>query len=326
MIHTVTSETDLTDHSFGQIRETRYVPMLANYLYGGADAYYEFCESIGRIDTPEMHRMYADFLLKDIFVQSPQGYCLLSLGCGRARRESGMLQELYRNKSDRITEFIGVDASYRMLEMAEQNIDDLPQRTQLWQADFLSRKFEEEVKQRLSDKPRIIAVLDATFGNVNQDHFTDCLYDITAEGDYVWIEFDEIHIRDDMTAAGVSRIFNIHKKVYMEDVSLDSVFSGLRQVLALDPSAGEFYMEMLDEKSVGAIHFTYNFRMKKAVSVTYKGQHIQLTPDEVIHTESVRVYYPPKFIEFFQSKGFEYVDYELKSGRAQFLFRKGRSD
>gem|GEM_PF-3440825 len=133
--------------------------------------------------------------------------CLISLGCGDARQEKILLEEL--EVSHPHVQYIGVDSSKESLALAEQNLQNITLSKTFLQADFSHKRCSHEIDQLTKGTDiRIFSLLGSTFGNPNQTEIVTNLYNMMGESDL--LRFD-VATRDVITYENTAKLVNEYR-------------------------------------------------------------------------------------------------------------------
>jgi hypothetical protein len=250
-------------------------------------------------------------------IRKDEKVAIVSLGCGNSERERGVLKKLHDNGYDFI--YIGVDISKPMLKMAEKALKNLDVEKQFVIGDVANENFKDNITQLIKDYPKkIFAFLGGTLGNVNQTNIADVLYDTLSKGDTLWLE---VVVRSDVSMETDMRMFNRYASYLGNKEIMNFYFHPLAKI-GVPMSAGRIILKSFQEKSVGALHFTYSFNIKKKVVVTYKGETLHLLPGEEIELQNNRVYHPETLIKFFSEHDFTLIDKCIGEIWGQMMFQK----
>lgn len=111
----------------------------------------------------------------------------VSLGCGDANKEKPLLQFLETNYPD--IPYLGIDSSYRMLELAQENLTGIKLEKDFLFADLTNKECKQYVDDQTQDyKIRILAFLGGTFGNPNQTEIANAIHKFMLDGDLLWVD------------------------------------------------------------------------------------------------------------------------------------------
>lgn len=290
------------------------------FLYtakSGATQYYEILKDKQRKMGNKIYGVEDDYTLLSQVIRKDEKMAIVSLGCGNSERERKILEKLHNEDYNFI--YIGVDSSKSMLKMAEKTLKDLNIEKQFVASDIANENFKDDISQLTKKYPKkIFAFLGGTLGNVNQTNIADVLYDTLSEEDILWLE---VAIRSDVNMETNMKIFNRYASYLENKEIMDFYFHPLAQI-DVPRSAGNVILKSFQEKSVGALHFTYSFNVKKKVVVTHKGETIHLLPGEEIELQNNRVYHPKTLIDFFSEHDFILIDKCIRKSFGQMLFKK----
>jgi len=97
----------------------------------------------------------------------------------------------------------------------------------------------------------------------------------------------------------------------------------LRSV-GIDPNCGVLNLEMLKEKSVGAILLNFFFLFNKKVVIKARNEVIHFLPEERLDLLNIRAYYPDTLNNFFKEHGFRLVQSKINQNirHGFFIYQK----
>lgn len=242
---------------------------------------------------------------------------IISLGCGNSEREKKILKELKENGYDFI--YVAVDSSHPMLEMSEKELADLSIEKWFIEMDMTDNSFKDKIVELTKDYPkRIFSFLGGTLGNVNQTNIADVLYNILSHGDLLWLE---VGARLDMTTESDLRLFNRYASYLQNDQVMSFYFHPLAKI-GVPYDTGKMNLKTQQERSVGALLFTYYFTFGKKFVIELDRETIHFLPNEEIELQNNRVYHPETLISFFEEHEFAGVNRQTKGGWEQILLLK----
>ena len=290
------------------------------FLYtdkSGAAQYYKILEAKKRKMGKKSYGVEDDYILLSQIIRKNEKVAIISLGCGNSERERRILEKLHKEGYNFI--YIGVDSSKPMLKMAEETLKDLNIEKQFVVSDIANENFKDDISQLTKKYPKkIFAFLGGTLGNVNQTNIADVLYDTLSEEDILWLE---VAIRSNIDMETDMKVFNRYASYLGNKEIMDFYFHPLAQI-GVPRSTGNIILKSFQERSVGALHFTYSFNIKKKVVVTHKGETLHLLPGEEIELQNNRVYHPKTLINFFSEHDFTLIDKCIGKVFGQMLFKK----
>ncbi|HNW20244.1 MAG TPA: L-histidine N(alpha)-methyltransferase [bacterium] len=271
------------------------------YLDDGANFYYQ---AYNKPTTP----LPVDFSTEDYYdlvagqFKKKQRFALVSLGCGDASSEKVMLKRL--KKEGYNFTYFGVDSSRQMLDLAVNNLAELKIDNQFLCADLVSEDFRDEIEQLTDDFDcRGFLFLGGTISNVNQTNIIDSLYSILKKNDLLFLD---IRIRNSLDNSEDLQLFNFYAKYLSDKKMAQWLISPLRNV-GIDPSCGKLSLEMVKEKSIGAILFKFFFLFNKKFVIRLRNEVIHFLPEERVELLHIRAYYPDNLTSFFKEHDFKLV-------------------
>ncbi len=271
------------------------------YLDDGAKFYYQ---AYSKPTTP----LPVDFSAEDYYdlvadqFKKKQHFALVSLGCGDASSEKIMLKRL-KQEGYHFTYF-GVDSSRQMLDLAVNNLAELKIDGQFLCADILSEDFRDEISQ-LTEKfdCRGFLFLGGTISNVNQTNIIDSLYSVLKKNDFLFLD---IRIRNSLDNSEDLQLFNFYAS-YLTDKDMSQwLITPLRNA-GVDSSCGALSLEMVKEKSIGAVLFKFFFLFNKKFVIRLRNEVIHFLPEERVELLHIRAYYPENLSAFFKEHDFKLV-------------------
>jgi hypothetical protein len=243
---------------------------------------------------------YYNLLVKQF--KKKQHFALISLGCGDASNELSMLKKL---KYDGYNfTYFGVDASRQMLNLAIANLLDLKLDCQFLCADIISENFQNEIAQLTKNFDcRGFLFLGGTISNVNQTNIIDSLYGILKKNDLLFLD---IRIRNGLDNSDDLELFNFYTNYLNEPKMVKWLLTPLSNV-GIDPNSGALNLEMVKEKSIGALLFKFYFLFKKKSIIRLRNEVIHFLPEERLELLNIRAYYPDSLTNFFKEHDFKLV-------------------
>ena len=289
------------------------------YLDEGADIYYQaVCDSSHKDDVGfSEDDKYYDFFTKQF--NKNQRFALISLGCGNSLLEREVLRRLKREGYN--FSYFGVDSSRPMLDLAVKNLADLGSNCHFLCADITQEDFRDELTQMTDDFDcRAFLFLGGTIGNVNQTHIIDSLYIILKRNDLLFLD---IRIRRSLDNSEDLRLFNFYSS-YLSNEKMRPFLLAPISCLGIDNNRGTLNLEMVKERSVGALLFKFIFLVNKKIVLKLRNEVIHLLPEEKIELLNIRAYYPDILTSFFKEHGFKLVQSKLdiKISYGFFVYQK----
>ena len=272
------------------------------YLDDGADFYYR---AYNKPSTP----LPVDFSIEDYYdlvagqFKKKQHFALVSLGCGDASSDRIMLKRLKREGYN--FTYFGVDCSRQMLDLAVENLADLKINCKFLCADIVSEDFRDEIAQLTDDFDcRGFLFLGGTISNVNQTNIIDSLYSVLKKNDLLFLD---IRIRNSLDNAEDLQLFNFYAKYLSDQEMVQWLQTPLRNV-GIDSNCGTLNLEMVKEKSIGAILFKFFFLFNKKSVIKLRNEVLHFLPEERIELLHIRAYYPESLTAFFKEHDFKLVE------------------
>lgn len=258
-----------------------------------------------------------DYALLKKVISKDESFELVSLGCGNAVREYGVLKKL--SEEGYTFTYIGVDISKPMLEMAKETLKDIDVSKEFVVSDIANETFKDELGRLTSSRSKkVFAFLGGTLGNVNQTNIADVIYDTLSKGDMLWLE---VAIRPDTSMETDMKIFNRYAQ-YLENDNITSFYFHPLSRIKLPRSSGKIILKSSKESSVGALLFAYYFRIEKKTVITHNNETIHMLPGEEIKLQSNRVYHPETLTKFFIEHEFNLIDKHTGTVWGQILLKK----
>ncbi|HNW55677.1 MAG TPA: class I SAM-dependent methyltransferase [bacterium] len=269
------------------------------YLDNGAKFYYE---AYGRpSEAPSVDllvKSYCEVIINQF--KKKQHIALISLGCGDASSEKIMLKKL-KDEGFNFTYF-GVDSSRQMLDLAVKNLAELKIDSQFLCADIVSEDFCGEISQ-LTDEfdCRGFLFLGGTISNFNQTNIIDSLYSVLKKNDFLFLD---IRIRNSLDTTEDLQLFNFYSR-YLKDKEIVQWLNRPLRDVGIDTNCGTLNLEMVKEKSIGAILFKFSFLFNKKFVIRLRNDIIHFLPEERVELLHIRAYYPEDLNNFFKEHNFK---------------------
>ena len=288
------------------------------YTEEGADLYYgSYDHSAKSVPVDFSSPEYYDLITKEL--KKKQRIALVSLGCGDASSEKPLLKELKKDGYN--FTYFAVDISRQMLDLAVSNLMNLGIDTQYLCADIMSKDFREEIIQLTADFDcRVFLFLGNTISNVNQTNIVDSLYSMLKKDDLLFLD---LRIRRSLDNSEDLELFNFYSQYLQDPKKIKWLLGPLRSV-GIDPNCGVLNLEMLKEKSVGAILLNFFFLFNKKVVIKARNEVIHFLPEERLDLLNIRAYYPDTLNNFFKEHGFRLVQSKINQNirHGFFIYQK----
>ena len=263
-------------------------------------------------------KFFRENILQKIHKQ--QGLSIISLGCGEANfgKEKETLKVLSQEDKIPLT-YVGIDFSKYMLEFVEDRFSDCDFEKHFVYADFRSYDFRSEIGYLIDKYPnKVFSLLGLTIINFVPTNIVDTLSNMLKKGNYLWLT---LTLREGVAKKDDFKIFSYYGEYLKADASTAFKFEPLR-IAGVPFKNGKMTLSASEEKSVGALKFTFNFEFSKKTTTKFRKERLTFLPEEKIELIDIRVFDSDVFIEFLKQHGFECLARERKGNYGQFLFRK----
>jgi hypothetical protein len=172
-------------------------------------------------------------------------------------------------------------------------------------ADIIGEDFRDEIAQLTDDFDcRGFLFLGGTISNVNQTNIIDSLYSVLKKNDLLFLD---IRIRNSLDNAEDLQLFNFYAKYLSNQEMVQWLLTPLRNV-GIDSNCGTLNLEMVKEKSIGAILFKFFFLFNKKSVIKLRNEVLHFLPEERIELLHIRAYYPDSLTAFFKEHDFKLVE------------------
>jgi len=286
----------------------------------GADLYYE----AAKISSPYyennknnlVEEDYSAFFRKNI-INNKEKIAVISLECGNAKFEKAVFGNIGKKKNR--LDYIGIDSSRYMLELAKRYLEDCGFEKEFICADFSSYNFRSEIGYIINQyKHKVFAFFGATVGSIMPSNISDVLVNLMKNGDLLWMN---AYLRTGLGKEEDFKIFNRFVRYRNKSVVSEHFFYPLER-LGVPFKNGRITLEMEEEKSIGSLRFIFSFEFTKKTIIKFRNEVITILPEEKIELFNMRAYDRKTFERFFIEHGFKLIDSQAKGNTGQFLFKK----
>jgi len=191
-------------------------------------------------------------------------------------------------------------------------------------ADITTDEFRDEITRLTSGyDTRVFAFLGSTFGNTNQTHMVDSLWNVLKPSDTLWLH---VLVRPSLKTVDDMRLFNRYAAYLANARMMERFFFPLHAV-GIPFGNGKMQLASDKEESVGAMLFKFSFVFSTKTVISCRDEKLHFLPGEKIDLISIRVYHERTLVNFFMEHEFHFksVQCEPLSAevvRGQFLFKK----
>lgn len=290
----------------------RRVPQILFYQLDGAHAFYTYRNQ----DLAEIAwREEFDFFAAQPFWARDRRYAFISLGCGNAGPEKMLLRLMHDHGY--CVDYVGVDSSPAMLELATANLDGERFATTFAQADFARADFAERLGDLVDDYDhRIFAMMGGTFGNFDQTFVADLLRELIPVDDYFYLDVVPFYASEEQNRKLRERLSRLPQ-------NLSAFFDRLLGSLGLGPEQGEIVCVESADAALNTMRFTFYFESTTEVRVSCLSTEVDLMPGERVELMSIRAYDVASLVSFLGDRGFRLVDtYVPDVGRLSHLWQR----
>ena len=267
------------------------------YTLKGAETFYTYRGA-------ELQQMHSEdeyaFFAKQAFWTADKRIAFVSLGCGNAGPEKRLLYAAHAGGCH--VDYIGVDSSRAMLELAQQNLAEERFAKTFILTDFTQPDFVEKWRAHLKGyDAQLYALLGGTFGNFEQEVIAEALARIVPTGDYLYLDVVPQYETEALNDQLRSRLIRLPQ-------NLSLFFTNLLEKLGLDQACGDLVSEEIYEEPIGALRYAVSFRVQEALDFPCFGGMVHFVPGEAIELLNVRAYKPTSLKKFMAGWGFRYID------------------
>jgi hypothetical protein len=276
---------------------TKRVPQNLFYVVDGANSFYSYRdEDLAKINWRDEYR----FFERQSFWSEDQTIAFVSLGCGYAGPEKPLLHTM--NDDGYEVDYVGVDSSHAMLELAAENLADHGFDQTFVLGDFGRQGFRDELWGLVSDYDvRIFAMMGGTLGNFDQMWIADMLQDLLRPGDYLYLDVVPLYSSEKENSRLRSRFAEVPK-------NLGRFFDDLLKQLGLSRSEGQIIADESCDDDLNSMCYTFYFEATDSLAFSCAGEDAVLEPGERVELLSIRAYDVPSLKAFFGDRGFDFVD------------------
>jgi len=180
----LSGQADLEIDYLEEFKRTKKVPNNLFYTSEGAVSFYTYRgEDIDQIRWQDEFNFFQN---QDFWNQTSH-LAFVSLGCGNAGAEKMFLHTAHQQGMP--IDYIGVDSSDSMLDLAIDNLKDEPFNTTFILADFTTAEFRKALASYTDSYDTVIyAMIGGTFGNFNQTFIVNELQNILPPGSYLYLD------------------------------------------------------------------------------------------------------------------------------------------
>jgi SAM-dependent methyltransferase len=280
----------------GAFLRERRIPQNLFYHLDGAQSFYSYrSHDIAQIAWEDE----SQFFQQQPLWRDSERVAFVSLGCGNSASEKPLLRRMAT--AGHTVNYIGVDSSASMLELAAENLSDAEYERTFVLADFMLDDFPRRLaEQVLEADVRIYALIGGTYGNLDQTEIADMLSRLVQQGDYLYLDVVPRYASeadDDSLRARLSKLPD----------NMPSFFDGLLGLVGLSRAQGRFLREESRDGPLNTIRYTFYFQLTDPVRVTCLDQEAVLHPGEVVELISIRAYDPDALVAFLGQRGFDLV-------------------
>ena len=288
------------------------------YTGEGADFYYQaYDHASNAIPVDFSTEDYYDLLVKQF--KKKQHFALISLGCGDASNELSMLKKLQHDGYN--FTYYAVDCSRQMLDLAVNNLSSLGINCQFLCADIIGKDFRDEIAQLTEDFDcRGFLFFGNTISSINQTNIIDSLYSVLKKNDLLFLD---LRIRKSLDNYEDLQLFNFYAKYLQNQKMIHWLLSPLCNI-GIDTNCGVLNLEMVKEKSDGAILFKFFFLFNKKSVIKLRNEVLHFLPEEKLELLNIRAYYPDILTNFFKEHGFKLIQSKIdqKIRHGFFVYQK----
>lgn len=241
-------------------------------------------------------------------------FVIISLGCGNCLREINLLNNLYSENYN--FDYIGVDSSFEMIKLGEENLKGSKFNVEFILADFSKENFDIFLKKKiLNYEKKIFFFFGNTLGNVPQSYIADTLRSLLSKKDILWLE---VGICQDLNIDSISCLFTKYINYVKDSKSKEFYLSPIKNIGILE-NCGELILSTSQEESPKNVTFNFSFLIKKNIEVKIENKNILLLKNDNIYISSIRIYQNDSLINFFLLRDFRLLHSILGSSLGEFI-------
>jgi hypothetical protein len=277
--------------------ETKRVPQNLFYLLNGATSFYSYRNhDLAQIAWQDEYRFFA----RQPFWSRDQRAAFISLGCGNAGPEKMLLRHMANH--DYRVDYVGVDSSEAMLELAAENLASEPFRQSYVLGDFTHSDFHDGLHELVADYDRrIYAMIGGTFGNFEQVWIADLLADLVLAGDFFYLDVVPMYADEVQNMQLRDRFSRLPDNLY-------TFFDKLLDRLGLERADGDIVAEQTSDDDLNTLRSTFYFKPHEDLVFACLGQDVSLRRGERVELMSIRAYDVDSLTTFLGDRGFARMD------------------
>ncbi|MGC9348697.1 MAG: L-histidine N(alpha)-methyltransferase [Anaerolineae bacterium] len=276
---------------------TKRVPQNLFYIVDGATSFYSYRDrDLAKINWRDEYR----FFERQPFWSEEQSIVLISLGCGNAGPEKPLLRAM--NSDGYQVDYVGVDSSQAMLELAAENLAGQRFDQTFVLGDFGQQSFRDDLSELVAGYDvRVFAMMGGTLGNFDQVWIADVLQDLLCPGDHLYLDVVPMYGSDEENVRLRSRFADLPQ-------NLGRFFDDLLRQLGLSRSDGKMVSDEGCDDDLNSMCITFYFEATDPLVFSCAGEDAKLERGERIELLSIRAYDVPSLKAFFEQRGFKFVD------------------
>lgn len=308
-IYTITSEDEIRDTFFENLRRHKIVDSAIYYLDKGAQSYYEISAS----NTSLHENIHLDILKKNITDIDT----LISLGCGNSLREKLIISHFNHNKN---IDYIGIDSSMTMLDLSMKTFEGFEICKYLACADFSSPKLRTYIKDKTQKRNNnIFTFLGATIGNLGIEYSMDLISDMVQKGDYLLFD---VRVRQSNELIEDRRLYEYYRDNYAHDESNNKNIFDAIESFGITKEGGTVGIEMNNNEALNSLNIKLKYLVKNTINHLYKNRNMCLLPGDLLTLKTYLAVDKDSLSQYLINRGFEKVDIVEKDEFGYFLFKK----
>lgn len=277
--------------------ETKRVPQNLFYLLNGASSFYSYRNrDLAQIAWQDEYRFFA----RQPFWTGDRRFAFISLGCGNAGPEKMLLRHMANH--DYRVDYVGVDSSEAMLELAAENLEAEPFDQRYVLGDFTYADFQDNLHDLVDGYDlRVYAMIGGTFGNFEQTWIADLLAGLIPDGDYLYLDVVPMYADEVQNMKLRDRFAHLPE-------NLQTFFDKLLDRLGLRREDGRIVAEQTSDGDLHTIRSTFYFVPDEALAFACLGEGVTLDAGERVELMSIRAYDVASLKTFLAARGFAFVD------------------
>lgn len=316
--HIYISDSDI-DKELSTSLKNRSIDQKFIYVWDGAETFYSAFSQKNKHSQDFNAKVFKEIVS---LVKPNKKNVIISLWCWNGFQEEVLLSDL--EESEYNFDYIWVDYSREMIDLADENLKDIKLDKTYVCADFAKNDFRGKINLLTEEyDSRFFVLLWYTFGNPSQTLISDSLYNILWEDDYLIMD---CLTRDENKDSTTLALFERYSKFLNDENIANFRFTSLRRLWFLKEK-WRFILKTHNEESLWSVVFSYYFECNNRVVITFMWEKYHVLPWEEIYVYSIRNYNLKRLEKFMEAHELNQIhkrQYEINEflTRTLFLFKR----